>query len=254
MELLCKLLEQIAFITRPKIKEHLLIVMDKSTHEDHLSQPLQTNNKLFKIAVTFLSGYNGILNITNSNKKFYFKKSIPDENFFQNIIRPGAYEIESSNNETKRIIIDKSYYSDKDYPFKIKPSFCTLGSFVEISPPGPITGFVLNDGIGNLLGFNETKLWQEYKILPNPVVILSLDNIFIECKIAKGIIFRGKRSGITHIFTMTVSPGYKYVEKIRGGIQWYMMKTNDFISSINFKLKKEIIELKSFNGQSITFR
>ena len=35
-------LEQIAFITRSRIDEHMLIVMDKSTHEKHLSQPLQT--------------------------------------------------------------------------------------------------------------------------------------------------------------------------------------------------------------------
>ena len=33
MELPSKLLEQIAFITRPKIEEHLLVVMDKTTHE-----------------------------------------------------------------------------------------------------------------------------------------------------------------------------------------------------------------------------
>ena len=42
-----KILEQIAFNTRPGIKEHMLIAMDKSTHEEHLSQPLQTNNKQF---------------------------------------------------------------------------------------------------------------------------------------------------------------------------------------------------------------
>ena len=33
--------EQKAIITRPKIEEHMLNVMDKSTHEEHLSQPLQ---------------------------------------------------------------------------------------------------------------------------------------------------------------------------------------------------------------------
>ena len=54
-----KLLEQIAFNTRPKIEEHMLIVMDKSTHEEHLAQPLQTNNKQFKTAVTFQNGFNG---------------------------------------------------------------------------------------------------------------------------------------------------------------------------------------------------
>ena len=47
MELPSKLLEKIAFNTRPKIEEHMLIVTDKSTHEEHLSQPLQTNKKQF---------------------------------------------------------------------------------------------------------------------------------------------------------------------------------------------------------------
>ena len=71
MELPSKLLEQIAFNTRPKIEEHMLIVMDKSIHEEHLFQSLQTNNKQFKIAVTFLTGYNGIFNVTNSNNRFF---------------------------------------------------------------------------------------------------------------------------------------------------------------------------------------
>ena len=44
--------------------------MDKSTHEEHLHQPVQTNNKQFKNAMTFLTGYNGIFNVTNSNNKF----------------------------------------------------------------------------------------------------------------------------------------------------------------------------------------
>ena len=48
MELPSKLLEQIAFNTRPKVEEHMLIVMDKSTHEEQLHQLLQTNNKQFK--------------------------------------------------------------------------------------------------------------------------------------------------------------------------------------------------------------
>ena len=94
MELPSKLLEQKAYNTRPKIEEHMLIVMDKSTHEEHLSQPLQTNNKQFKIAVTFLSAYNGIFNVTNRNSKIYFKKSLIEEDFIQITIPSGAYEID----------------------------------------------------------------------------------------------------------------------------------------------------------------
>ena len=59
--------------------------MDKSTHEEHLFQPLQTNNKQFITATTFKTGYNGIFNITISKIKLYFMKSIPDEDgFFSN--------------------------------------------------------------------------------------------------------------------------------------------------------------------------
>ena len=151
MELPSKLLEQIAFNTRPKIEDHMLIVMDKSTHKEHSSQPLQTNNKQFKIAITFLSGYNGIFNVKNSNNKFYFKKTISDEDgFVQITIPPGAYEIESLNDEIKRIIIDEEHYTEANYPFKIKPNFSTLGSIIEISPQGPIISFMFDDSIKDL--------------------------------------------------------------------------------------------------------
>ena len=50
-----KLLEQTAFNTRTTSGEHMLVVMDKSTHEDNFSQPLQTEIKRFKVAVTFLT-------------------------------------------------------------------------------------------------------------------------------------------------------------------------------------------------------
>ena len=159
MKLLSKLLEQIAFNTRPKIEEHMLIVMEKSTHEEHLYQPLQTNIKQFKIAVTFLSAYNGIFNVTNKNNNFYFKKNLIDEDFIQIRIPEGAYEIESLDDEIKRVIIDKEYYTEENYPFTIKANFSTLGSIIKIKQKGPIIGFVFNDSVGNLLGFDETILW-----------------------------------------------------------------------------------------------
>ena len=128
MQLPKKLLEQIAFNTRLKIEEHMLVFMDKSTHEEHLSQPLQTNKKHYKIAITFLSDYIGIFNVTNSNIKFYFRKTISGEDgFAQFTVPPGAYEIESLNDENKRIIIDEEHYTEANDPFKIKPNFSTLG-------------------------------------------------------------------------------------------------------------------------------
>ena len=233
----------------------MLIVMNKSTHEEHLFQPLQTNNKQFKIAVTFLSAYNGIFKVTKENNKFYFTKSITDDDHYIMItIPPGAYEIESLNDEIKRLMINYEYFTEEKYPFKITPNFSTLGSIVEISNEESAISFKLSDSIGSLLGFNKRSIYEECNLSDNPVDILSFDNIFIETDIAQGMILGGRRSGIIHNFTMDVDPGYKYKEKFRGGVSWYMLETKDFISSINFKLKNENGESVSFNGQSVTFR
>ena len=53
---------------------------------------------------------------------------------------------------------------------------------------------------------------------------------------------------------MDVDRGYKYIDKFRGVVQWYMMESKDNISSMCFKLKDEHNQLVSFNGQSTSFR
>ena len=219
MELLSKFLEQIAYYTKSKIEEHMLIVMDKSTHEEHLSQPLQTNIKQFKIAVTFLTRYNGIFKVLNSNNKFYFAKSISDEDgFFQITIPESAYEIESVNIENERIIIEEGHYTELIYPFTIKPKFSTLGSIVEIFTQGPVTIFAPDNSMGGLLGVNKTSKYEKYNLSPNTVDISSLDNFFPECDIAQGMIFTGKISGILLWLSILVINRLKKVEVDCNGI------------------------------------
>ena len=82
------MLGQVALNIRSRFEEQILVVIDKSTHEEHLSQPSETNNKQFEIAVTFLTGYNGNLNIRKSNTNFYFLKSITDEDGYIQITIP----------------------------------------------------------------------------------------------------------------------------------------------------------------------
>ena len=67
----------------------MLIVLKKSTPEKHLYQTLQTNNKQLKIVVTFLTGYNGIFNVTSKNSKFYFLKSFTDKDVYIQITITG---------------------------------------------------------------------------------------------------------------------------------------------------------------------
>ena len=68
------------------------------------------------------------------------------------------------------------------------------------------------------------------------------------------MIFKGKRSGKFHNFTMDIRSGYNYVEKNRGDLQWYMTESKDIIPIDSFKLKNENNQIDSFNGQSIIFR
>ena len=92
MELPSELLEQIVFNTRTKTEEHMLIVMDESKYEKRLSQPPQTNNKQFKIALTFPNVYSGHFKVTKKNNKFYFTASLADrDSSIRIIIAPGAY-------------------------------------------------------------------------------------------------------------------------------------------------------------------
>ena len=159
MESSSKILEQIAFNTRPKFEEHMLVVMDKSTHEEHLFQPLQTNIEQFKVAVTFSNCRIGKFNVTSKNSKFYFLKIITDEGgYIQITIQPGAYEIESLNKEIKKIVIDDGHYTELNYPFTIKPNYARFGSIITISTQGPIITFQRDDSIRDLLGFNNNNI------------------------------------------------------------------------------------------------
>ena len=72
----------------------------------------------------------------------------------------------------------------------------------------------------------------------NPGDFLSFDNIFHETDIAHGMIFKSKRSGLCHRFTLDIDPWYNYFEKFRGGEHWYMVRSNDFVLTINFEIKK----------------
>ena len=73
---------------------------------------------------------------------------------------------------------------------------------------------MFEDSIRNLLGLKQSILYKEKNLSHNPYDIFSFDNIILECYIAKGMIFKQKRSGIIHNWTMTVNPGYNNVESI----------------------------------------
>ena len=69
--------------------------MDKSTHEEHLSQPLLTKNDQFIMAITFLLGYSGIFHVKDKNNNFYLRKFSEDNGFSRITFPEDSYELES---------------------------------------------------------------------------------------------------------------------------------------------------------------
>ena len=90
-----KPLELIASKRNYKIKEQMLIAIDKSKHEKSLLQPLQTNEKQFEIAVSFVSGNIGIF--IAKTIELFIKSAFESAQYNTVQIKPGAYELESLN-------------------------------------------------------------------------------------------------------------------------------------------------------------
>ena len=233
----------------------MLSIMNKSTREEFLQIPLQTNHRKFKVAVTLLTGYNGIFNIIDKNYKFFY---LTHTNMPKEIIIPPdnvkkTDDITSFNTKIKELIVEVGDATGENYPFLIRPNFVNLGSIIEIDNGWEID-FTQIGTIREVLRFKSKRISKEINHSDDPVDIISFDIIFIETDIVSGMNIDGKRTGVIHNFTMDADPGYRYLEKFRGRIQWFMVESNDFISNINFKLKNGHNKLVSCNGQSITFR
>ena len=199
----------------------MLIVIDESTHEEHLSQALRNNNKQFEKTVNFLTGYNGIFNVKSKNNGFYFTRSFIDDEVTQITIPPRAYKIETLDNEINRNIIGEGHFTEDIYHFKFKPNFCTLGSTIETSSGvnGSQNGFNPKISIGVILVIKRKVIYKERNLSDYPADILSFDNFFLERDIAQRMIFRGKRSGKMHNFNMDVDLACKNIKKLRGRVQ-----------------------------------
>ena len=70
----------------------MLLVMDESILEKNISQLLQTYKEQFIIAITFLTGYNGIFNVTSKNNNFTFTVSVNDDCVTVITLQRGAIE------------------------------------------------------------------------------------------------------------------------------------------------------------------
>lgn len=116
-----------------------------------------------------------------------------------------------------------------------------------------VVDFTPEGTIGPLLGFNPKKLKAlAIHVSDNPVAILKVNTICIDCNIVTGTYHNSKAIHRIHQFFPRVPPGYKIVETPSNAI--YLPINTRVISQITLKILDQDGNLINFRGETITVR
>lgn len=200
----------------------------KSILESHFQPPLNIDEK-YECGLIYFSALYSIPNINENNNVFSYgndkKIKIPC----------GTYDLYD--------IADYIRTKLTDCDFIIKPNNNTLKCLIYCSNT---LNFDVDNSIGSILGYKKKKLeankWHESE---NPVNILPVSMVRVECDLIKGSYTNGYPSHILYEFVPNVPPGHRFIEVPKTII--YFPVNKSIITSINIKILNE-------RGQCIDFR
>lgn len=201
--------------------------------------PLDTSEGDWEIGLVDLSTFNSIPNIENNvNNKFYYGDNQ------EIIIEQGAYEIQ----DIESYIINQ--LKGKGVVFSLKANNNTLKAEIFCSEK---IDFTKKHSLRELLGFNEKILDKNVKYSSdNPVNIIKVNTIRVECNVAKRSFFNGKENHILHTFFPVVPPGFKIVEIPRTII--YLPINVQRVNNITVHLKDQNGDLINFGDETVSLR
>ena len=197
---------------------------------------LSTDKNYVLGLVEFLT-FNSIPNIDKSHNKFYVGEKIIN-------IPVGSYEIEDIDKHLNKRL------TKENIDITLKANNNTLRSSIKCNQQ---IDFRPEDSIGRLLGFNPRVL--EPNLTHNsdqPVAILKINALRIECNITSGAYINGQRAHIIHEFFPTAPSGYKIVEVPSQVI--YLPVTVKCIDHLQIRIVDQDGHLVNFRGEIITVR
>jgi len=108
--------------------------------------------------------------------KIIFKYSIDAGATWNTItLTTGSYEIDTINSEINRLM---TVNGDT-----ISANTITLGSVVDIKPAATKVDSTVANSLASLLGFGSVVLTTGYYVSPNPVDIITINQILVNCDI-----------------------------------------------------------------------
>lgn len=185
-----------------------------------------------------LTTYNSIPNIEKdvNNKLYYGVNKVIT-------IPEGSYEIDDI----------ETYINGKvgtEVGFSLRPNNNTLKAEIKCTES---IDFTKSDSFAALLGFSP-KILEANRLYSsdNPVNIVKVNTIRVECNIVRGSYQNGNETHIIHEFYPTVGPGYKIVE-IPSTIIYLPLNVRT-IHNITVSLKDQEGNLINFRNEIVSLR
>lgn len=163
--------------------------------------PIQLNeNKNYKAALTYFSGWNNIHNITEKNN--IFKYSTDGKTYQEIKLIPGAYDITDINSELQRQMKQNGDYNEKTKSYPITLEIFKMGSKVVLNITDELYTVDFNiperssseqsSSLADLLGFAKIKYRKGYNIAEFTANIINIQTIHIDCDLIESSYIVGK--------------------------------------------------------------
>jgi len=161
----------------------------------------------WQVGLMNFSVYNNIQNITSKNN--VFKYSIDGGATWSTItLTPGSYEIDTVNSEINRLMTING-----DMGLTISANTITLGSVVDIKPAATRVDFTVANSLASLLGFGSVVITTGYNVSPNPVDIITINQILVNCDIIGNSYLNNSPFPAIYSFPINVNTGERFTEQ-----------------------------------------
>ena len=238
-------LEEISGNTKREHDFSILLSNNLNDFTTNIYPPLQLDNN-WSVGLLNFSVYNNIQNINSSNNLFRYSIN-GGTNWKLITLTPGSYEIDTINNEITRLMA-----ANGDTGITISANTITLGSVVQITPTLTKVDFTIANTIGSVLGFNSVILSSGYNSSPNPVDIISISQILVNCDIIRDSYLNTALFPSIYSFPINVNSGYNFTEQPNSVV--YFGVNRNLITSIRIWITDQTGKLIGLGGQNIICR
>jgi len=195
----------------------ILLTSNTSDFTTNIYPPIQLDDD-WQVGLMNFSVYNNIQNITAKNN--IFKYSIDSGVSWTTItLTPGSYEIDSINSEINRLMTING-----DTGITISANTITLGSVVDIKPAATRVDFTVAYSLAPLLGFNSVILTAGYNVSPNPVDIITINQILVNCDMIGNSYLNNSPFPAICSFPINVNTGERFTEQPNNIVHFPVVK------------------------------